>query len=209
MKRPALTARVLEARDMGDFVEMVYEHGWTDGLPVFPPTDDAVVAMIEYLGRDPDEVVGIVPPGEGLATIEKIERVIDTNTLNSIDSLEIKSGGIAETLIRVRGMLAVDDRSQHPVTGRFVLVDGRAMASCDLPLSFAVDKRITTIEGLGDAHPVQKALVRHQAAARGSPPCTRVLRPPTSPGRAPPLAERSSPGPAQRQRAGTARVVAW
>jgi nicotinate dehydrogenase subunit A len=49
----------------------------------------------------------------------------------------------------------------------FVLVDGRAMASCDLPLSFALDKRITTIEGLGGEHPVQKALVRHQAAQCG------------------------------------------
>jgi len=49
----------------------------------------------------------------------------------------------------------------------FVLVDGRAMASCDLPLSFAIDKQITTIEGLGGAHPVQKALVEHQAAQCG------------------------------------------
>ena len=49
----------------------------------------------------------------------------------------------------------------------FVLVDGRAMASCDLPLSFAAGKKITTIEALGGAHPVQKALERHQAAQCG------------------------------------------
>jgi nicotinate dehydrogenase subunit A len=49
----------------------------------------------------------------------------------------------------------------------FVLVDGRAMASCDLPLSFAVSKQITTIEGLKGEHPVQKALERHQAAQCG------------------------------------------
>jgi nicotinate dehydrogenase subunit A len=49
----------------------------------------------------------------------------------------------------------------------FVLVDGRAMASCDLPVSFAVGKKVTTVEGLGEAHPVQKALVRHQAAQCG------------------------------------------
>ena len=49
----------------------------------------------------------------------------------------------------------------------FVLVDGRAMASCDLPLSFAVNKPITTIEGLKGEHPVQKALERHQAAQCG------------------------------------------
>jgi nicotinate dehydrogenase subunit A len=49
----------------------------------------------------------------------------------------------------------------------FVLVDGRAMASCDLPLSFVSGKRVTTIEGLGGEHPVQKALERHQAAQCG------------------------------------------
>ncbi|MGH8725868.1 MAG: (2Fe-2S)-binding protein, partial [Burkholderiales bacterium] len=49
----------------------------------------------------------------------------------------------------------------------FVLVDGRAMASCDLPLSFSAGKKITTIEGLGGEHPVQKALVAGQAAQCG------------------------------------------
>jgi nicotinate dehydrogenase subunit A len=49
----------------------------------------------------------------------------------------------------------------------FVLIDGRAMASCDTPLSFAVNKKITTIEGLDGEHPVQKALARHQAAQCG------------------------------------------
>jgi len=49
----------------------------------------------------------------------------------------------------------------------FVLIDGRAMASCDLPASFAAGKKVTTIEGLEDSHPVQQALVQHQAAQCG------------------------------------------
>ena len=49
----------------------------------------------------------------------------------------------------------------------FVLVDGRAMASCDLPLSFVSGKKVTTIEALNGEHPVQKALERHQAAQCG------------------------------------------
>ena len=49
----------------------------------------------------------------------------------------------------------------------FVLVDGRAMASCDLPISCVAGTKITTIEGLGGEHPVQKALERHQAAQCG------------------------------------------
>src|SRR5438067_6385460 len=49
----------------------------------------------------------------------------------------------------------------------YVLVDGRPMASCDLPVSFTIGKQITTVEGLGDngeLHPVQKALIAEQAA---------------------------------------------
>jgi nicotinate dehydrogenase subunit A len=49
----------------------------------------------------------------------------------------------------------------------FVLVDGRAMASCDLPVSFVEGKKVTTIEGLENRHPVQKALVEEQAAQCG------------------------------------------
>jgi nicotinate dehydrogenase subunit A len=52
----------------------------------------------------------------------------------------------------------------------FVLVDGRPMASCDMPVSFAEGKKITTVEGLGadgELHAVQKALVAEQAAQCG------------------------------------------
>jgi nicotinate dehydrogenase subunit A len=49
----------------------------------------------------------------------------------------------------------------------FVLVDGRLMASCDLPASLAEGKKVTTIEGLGGRHRLQKALVAEQAAQCG------------------------------------------
>ena len=49
----------------------------------------------------------------------------------------------------------------------FVLVDGRPMASCDLPVSFVAGKKVTSVEGLGKdgaLHPVQQALIDEQAA---------------------------------------------
>jgi nicotinate dehydrogenase subunit A len=52
----------------------------------------------------------------------------------------------------------------------FVLVDGRPIASCDLPIWSVEGKRITTVEGLGadgELHPVQKALIAEQAAQCG------------------------------------------
>ena len=51
-----------------------------------------------------------------------------------------------------------------------VLVDGKAVPSCDLPLSAAAGKAITTIEGIavnGKPHPLQQAFIDEQAAQCG------------------------------------------
>ncbi len=51
-----------------------------------------------------------------------------------------------------------------------VIVDGKAVQSCDLPLSAVAGKRIDTVEGLaaGDAlHPLQRAFIAEQAAQCG------------------------------------------
>ena len=51
-----------------------------------------------------------------------------------------------------------------------VLVDGRAVASCDLPLPAAAGKDVTTIEGLGSPeqpHPLQSAFIAEQAMQCG------------------------------------------
>jgi nicotinate dehydrogenase subunit A len=52
----------------------------------------------------------------------------------------------------------------------FVMVDGKAMPSCDAPLWSVAGKSITTVEGLareGELHPVQRALLAEQAAQCG------------------------------------------
>jgi hypothetical protein len=48
------------------------ERGWTDGLPIVPPTEHRVQEFLEQTSRDPREVVGVLPPRQGEATIEKI-----------------------------------------------------------------------------------------------------------------------------------------
>jgi nicotinate dehydrogenase subunit A len=51
-----------------------------------------------------------------------------------------------------------------------VIVDGKAVQSCDVPVSAVADKRITTIEGIGTAdapHPLQRAFIEKQAAQCG------------------------------------------
>jgi hypothetical protein len=48
------------------------ERGWTDGLPIVPPTEARVHAVLAETDRRPREVIGILPPRQGEATVEKI-----------------------------------------------------------------------------------------------------------------------------------------
>lgn len=66
------TSERFQIESLERFADFAYERGWTDGLPVFPPTRDAVERMIDYVGRDPAEVLGTVFPGDGEATIENV-----------------------------------------------------------------------------------------------------------------------------------------
>jgi len=71
-KGGALAARKIEYADTEDPVELCYARGWTDGLPVTPPTDERVIAMLKGTTRRPDEVVGKIPPFLADCTVEKV-----------------------------------------------------------------------------------------------------------------------------------------
>lgn len=67
-----LAARKVEYGDNIDPVEVCYERGWTDGLPVTPPTDQRVIAMLKGTSRKPDDIVGGIPPNLADCTVEKV-----------------------------------------------------------------------------------------------------------------------------------------
>jgi hypothetical protein len=52
--------------------ELFYRRGWTDGLPIIPPTRARVDRMIAGGGRPAEAVVGRIPPKWGEASIERI-----------------------------------------------------------------------------------------------------------------------------------------
>ncbi len=62
----------LEIDEAEDLIEVCYQNGWTDGLPVVPPTPDRVARMLSGTDRDPDELIAAVPPKWGRATVEKV-----------------------------------------------------------------------------------------------------------------------------------------
>ena len=57
-----LVSESLSLDDYDEAVELFFERGWTDGLPVVLPTRRRVEAMIAHAGRDPQESLGPVPP---------------------------------------------------------------------------------------------------------------------------------------------------
>ena len=67
-----IRARTVEIGSLEDPFESLFDRGVTDGLPVVPPTPERVVAMLEHTSRDPQEVVAVLPPYDGEATVEKV-----------------------------------------------------------------------------------------------------------------------------------------
>lgn len=55
-----------------DPIEVCYERGWTDGLPVVPPTVERAEAMLAGTTLARDVVVARIPPSWAEATTEKI-----------------------------------------------------------------------------------------------------------------------------------------
>jgi hypothetical protein len=68
---PELTARRVSLAGPTDEYESIYERGWTDGLPVVPPTPERVIRMLGGTNRDPAEVIGVLPPDYEECTVEK------------------------------------------------------------------------------------------------------------------------------------------
>ncbi|HOB96564.1 MAG TPA: hypothetical protein PK306_15375 [Aquabacterium sp.] len=67
-----LTARQVSIGDAEDPVEACFARGWTDGLPVVPPTPERVLRMLAGTTRQPGEVLGLVPPDLAPCTVEKV-----------------------------------------------------------------------------------------------------------------------------------------
>lgn len=67
-----LAARKIDLGSGEDEIEAMFDRGWSDGLPVVPPTEARVLRMLNGTARDPQEVIGKVPSDLEPCTIEKI-----------------------------------------------------------------------------------------------------------------------------------------
>ena len=67
-----LTSRKIELADPGETIEYFYRQGWTDGLPVVPPTPARVREFLEYSGNFPGDILGVIPARNRVISAEKV-----------------------------------------------------------------------------------------------------------------------------------------
>ena len=72
MAGPSLQSRRYAAEDLGAAQELFHSRGWTDGLPIVPPTEAAVRACLEWVLMPPDQLVGMEPVRGRAITAEKL-----------------------------------------------------------------------------------------------------------------------------------------
>jgi hypothetical protein len=74
--RPVAAATRVERITVADDPEAIFERfareGWTDGLPIVPPTEERVAQMLAYSDLDPSSTLGPMPPRWVEATIESL-----------------------------------------------------------------------------------------------------------------------------------------
>ena len=64
-------SRIELSGSMARINDYFHEQGWTDGLPVIPPTEDLVLEMLEASPLPAKGVLGVIPPLNGTVTVEK------------------------------------------------------------------------------------------------------------------------------------------
>ena len=67
-----IRARRIETGSQDDEFEFMFDQGFTDGLPVIPPTPQRVLRMLQGTSLDPQHVIATMPPNMAKVTVEKV-----------------------------------------------------------------------------------------------------------------------------------------
>ncbi|MGQ0676131.1 MAG: adenylyl-sulfate kinase [Rhodospirillales bacterium] len=119
-----------------------------------PPIETTVFkARLFWLAREPlsagAELTLRLNTREVKATVQAVERVVDTETLEESAGAAVPRDGVADVVLRARGMVAVDEYKTMKRTGRFVALDEGGIAAGGLIRM--------------DGYPDQRALVTPRA----------------------------------------------
>jgi hypothetical protein len=65
-------ARIAFKGNLEEINRFFYKRGWSDGLPLIPPTEATVREMLSGTDLPPDHILGVIEPRLGKATVEKV-----------------------------------------------------------------------------------------------------------------------------------------
>ena len=95
-ERPAFAAERIDVPDsVRDINDLFYARGWTDGLPIIPPTEEAVAEMLRFTDRAPSDAIGDLPP----QVQDTIRRQTDNVQIKEIGTREVAN----QSVYSVRG----------------------------------------------------------------------------------------------------------
>ena len=67
-----LKSGLIRVADFSDSIELYFDKGWTDGLPVVPPTERRIIEFLKCARLEPDQILGEIPERNRLITAEKM-----------------------------------------------------------------------------------------------------------------------------------------
>ena len=65
-------SQAYEVSDTAEAIEFYYEKGWTDGLPVVPPTEASIRAMLDAGRLEPGQEIAFIENRQISVTAEKV-----------------------------------------------------------------------------------------------------------------------------------------
>ena len=128
--KPGRLADLVEVpADVAELSHELARRQWSDGLPVVPPTEARVAAMLARTDRDPLEVVGILPPRQGEATVHAlaVNAVMAGCEPRLFPILLATFDGIVDARFNIASI----NSTTHPC-GVFVLVNGPVAAQAKI-----------------------------------------------------------------------------
>ena len=125
---PRQRVEVVRGIDPAAEVARLFElRGWTDGLPIVPPTTGRVEEMLDYAPLSRDALVGELDPLRGLATVEKIAiNAVMAGCRSDYFPIILKVvEALAETDFNLRGVQTTDGDGRSPWLSSLVPVPVR------------------------------------------------------------------------------------
>jgi hypothetical protein len=113
--------------------DLFYKRGWTDGLPIMPPTLGKVEAAVRASGRSPRDALGEMEPLGGIATVEKIaaNAVMAGAAPAHMPVILAAVDAILDPAFNLRGIQTTDENAAP-----LLIVNGPAASALDINDSY-------------------------------------------------------------------------